>query len=111
MLRPSTKHGARGAVEPRAAAVGAGAGAEIPAELLAHRRRLGLAVAALEVRQDALEGVAPALRLAARVAVAELDRLVAAAVEQRVLHGLRQLGPGRLDVEVVVPASDWISWK
>ena len=34
--------------------------------------------------------------------VAELDRLLGAAVEQHVLHVRRQLGPRRLDVEAVV---------
>ena len=93
---------ARRLVEPAAAAVGAGPGAAILAEFLAHRRRLGLAVAPLEVRQDALPGMAAPRAAAARVEVAELDALVAAAPQQHVPDHLGQVAPRGLDVEAVV---------
>ena len=80
------EHEARRAVEARAVALRARPHAQVAAEFLAHHRRLGLAVAARQVRQDALEGMTLA-RLAARlVAVAELDLLAAAAVQQHLLH-------------------------
>src|SRR5690606_39509991 len=93
---------ALGAVQARAAAVGAGAFADVLAQLLAHGRGLGLAVAAIQVRDDALEPVL-ALRAAARIVdVGEGDDLVAAAVEHGIARLLVQLLPGRVDAEDVV---------
>src|SRR6202008_2778591 len=97
------EHEARGAVEAGALAFRARAHPAVAGELLAHHRRLGLAVAARQVRQDALELVAAARLAPGLRTVGELDRFRTAAVEQNVAHVLRQLGPGRLDVEAVVP--------
>ena len=96
------EHVARREVEPAAAAVGAGPRAAVLGEFLAHRGRFGLAVAALEVGQDAFPRVAALRGAAPRVEVAELDAFLAAAVQQHVAHGLRQVAPRRLDVEAVV---------
>ena len=55
--RSATKHVARGPVQARAAAVRAGAVADELGQFLAHRRRFGFPVAALQVRHDAFEGL------------------------------------------------------
>ena len=97
------EHVARGLVEPAAAAIDARTRATVLREFLAHGGRLGLAVAPLEVRQDAFPRVrAPGLG-ALGVEVAERDLLLATAPEQRVAHGLGQLLPRRFDVEAEVP--------
>ena len=93
---------ARCAVEAGATAVRARARAEVLGELLAHRQRLGLTVAALQIGQNALEAMPLAHRAAFALVVAELDDVRAAAVEQHMLHVGCKLGPGRLDVEVVM---------
>ena len=90
---------ARRAIQPAAAAIHARPHAAVLGEFLAHRRRFGFAIAALEVRQDAFPRVRTLRGRAFRVDVAELDLLLAAAPEQRVAHGLGQVVPGRLDVE------------
>ena len=56
-MRPATRTWRASAPQPRAVAVRAGAVVQVLGELLPHRGGIGLAVAALEVRQDALEGV------------------------------------------------------
>ena len=56
-VRSADEHVARGAIQARAVAFRAGLHAEILRQLLAHRHRFGLAIAALEVRQDAFERV------------------------------------------------------
>src|SRR3546814_5361984 len=82
---------ARGGIQARAAAVGAGALADVLRQFLAHRGRFGLPVAALQVRHDALELVL-ALGAAAGVGeVAEGDRVLAAA-EQNRLARLFEIG-------------------
>ncbi len=96
------EHVPRRAVQARAVAVRAGAQAEVLGELLAHRRRFGLAVPPLEVRQDALEAMLAARELAAGFRIAELDLFLAAAVEQQLPHFFGQLVPGLLDVEAEV---------
>jgi hypothetical protein len=86
---------ARLAAQARAAAVGAGLGCLVAGQVLAHRGRIGLAVAPREVGDDALEGMA---RLTMRGLpfwaplsglVDELDVVGARAVQQHLLH------PGR----------------
>jgi hypothetical protein len=78
---------ARGAVEARAGALGAGARADEARQFFLHRLRFGFLVAPLEVRDDALELVL-ALRAAARLGeVGEGDEFAAAAVQ----HGLADL--------------------
>ncbi len=88
--------------EARAVALRAAARAEVACEFLAHGERLGLVVAPLEVRQDALELVLALHRAAARVEVAELDLLALAALHQDVARLLRQARVRRLGVEAVV---------
>ena len=90
-------------VQAAAPAVRARAHAAVLREFLAHRRRLGLAIAPLEVRQDAFPRVRALRGGAFRVDVAELDLFLAAAPEQRVAHGFGQVVPRRLDVETEVP--------
>src|SRR5690606_12659716 len=96
------KHVAGGLVEPRALAIGARLLAEVTGQLLANHVRLGLAVAPLQIGEHALAGVPAALHVAARVDVADLDRLAAAAVEDDVTDVLRQRLERRLDIEAVV---------
>ena len=93
---------AGGAIEARALAVGTGAAREILGQLLAHRDRFGLAIAALEIRQDALEGVLALGGATLAVEVTELDFVLAAAMQQHLLDRVRQLVVGRFDVEIVV---------
>jgi len=69
----------RGEVEAAAAAVGAFASAPILRELLAHRRRFGLAPAPLEVRHDAFPRVTALRAAAPGVEIAEVDALLATA--------------------------------
>ena len=96
------EHVARGTVEARAVAVGAGALADVLGEFLAHRRRFGFAVAALEVRHDAFELVL-ALRAAAGLGeVVERDHVLAAAVQHGLPRLLGQLVPRRVDAEAVM---------
>ena len=99
---PPTNTNARGLGEARAIALGAAARAEVASELLAHGERLGLVVAALEVRQDALELVLAPDRAPARVEVAELDLLPVAALHQDVARLLREARVRRLRIEAVV---------
>ncbi len=93
---------ARLAPQPRAVALGAGLRVEVLRELLAHHHRIGLAVAPLEVRDDALERVLAHHRLAALGQVRERNLLVAAAVEDDLLHALGQLRERPLEVEADV---------
>ncbi|MNO54255.1 hypothetical protein D3C76_447210 [compost metagenome] len=81
-------HVARLAAQAGAVAVRAGLGAEELGQLLTHGGRFGLAVAALQVRQDALERVRALDDVAAVVEVAEVDVLPARAEQ----HGLLVLG-------------------
>src|SRR5438874_2354705 len=77
-------------------ALGARLGVEVFCELLAHHHRVGFPVAALEVGDDALEGVLAHRRLAAVREVLERDFLLLAAVENHLLHALGQLVEGAL---------------
>ncbi len=70
------EHEARRAVQSRALAFRARPHAEVARQLLAHHRRLRLAVAPRQVGNDALEGMALARALPGRFAVAELDGLL-----------------------------------
>ncbi len=93
---------ARLAAKARAAAVRAGAGVDVLRQLLAHHRGVGLAVAALVVRHDALERMrlhraAPAIRR-----VAERNLLRPRAVQHHLLHLVGKHLPGLLEVEAVV---------
>ena len=97
---------ARLAPQARAVAVGAGLGALVARQVLAHRDRVGLAEAPLEVRHDAFERM---LRLTLRRPAArafglvdELDLLAARAVQQHLRARFGQLLERRVDVEAVV---------
>ena len=80
-MRRNERH--RFALEARARTVGAGLGGTQARQVLTHHRRVGLAVAALEVGQDALEAVLALAELAAGLGVAELDLLVAEYIDRR----------------------------
>ena len=69
---------------------------------LASSLRLGVAVAALEVGEDALEGVAADGDVAAVVHVAEVDGGVATAVQDHLSISFAQFFPRLVQVEVVV---------
>ena len=89
----------------QAIAVAAFAGhvGEILAELLARPLALGLAVAAVDVGDDALERFLGVVGAHA-VLIGELDLVVAGAVQQRGLHLLRQILPLGVERELVVLA-------
>src|SRR5690606_7244358 len=76
------KYVARRGVEPRAGAARAGLHALILRELLADGVRLRLLIAALHVRDHALETVPASVLAASIVLVAEYDLFAAAAFEQ-----------------------------
>jgi hypothetical protein len=100
-------HVARLAAQPRAFAFGAGLHAAVAGQLLAHRRRIGLAVAPLHVGDDALEGVLLVDLAAGRGAglqrIAEADLLRRPSLQQRLADVGRQVLEWRLHVELVVP--------
>ncbi len=93
----------RGAIEPGSPALGAGARGAILGQLLAHCRRFGFLVAALQISDDAFEGVLALDRAALAVEVLELDLFIVAAEQHQILDLLRQAFEGRLDVELGVP--------
>jgi hypothetical protein len=95
-------HVARLAPQPRAAAIRAGLQVDELGELLPHRLRIGLAIAPLEARQDALERVFLDAGAAALVRIVEGHLLLAGPVQDDVLHALVEHLPGLLDVEAVV---------
>ena len=78
------EHVACGAVEPGAAAFGAGPRRAVLGELLAHRGRFGLAVAAFEILDDAFEGMSALDGAALAVEILEFDLLVVAAEQDQV---------------------------
>src|SRR5687768_16486101 len=92
---------ARLAAQARAVAVRAELRVAKLGELLAHHQRLGLAIAPLEVRQHALEGVLAHLAAAALGDVAESDLLLARAVQDELLRRRVEHLPGRFGVEAV----------
>ncbi len=92
---------ARLAPQALAVALRAGPRGDVARQFLAHDARIGLAVALLQVGDDAHEGMLARLR-AALGQVAEGDLLAAAAVEDDLLQVLGELLEGRLDIEVVV---------
>ena len=98
---------ARLAPQPGATAMGAGLGGLVARQVLAHRDRIGLAVAPLEVRDDALERVrtldAAGLAFGALRLVDKLDFIVARTIEQRFAGRRRQVLVRRFDVKAVMP--------
>ena len=93
---------ARGAVQALAFAGRAGLVRQILRQLLAHRDRFGLLVAALEVRQHAFELVHARDDAAALVRILEGDLLLAAAVEHGIARLLAELRERLLGIELVV---------
>nr|GFD53470.1 hypothetical protein [Tanacetum cinerariifolium] len=73
------------ATQARTTAVRAGLGAEELGQLFAHGCRFGFPIAALKVRDDALERVRALNDVATVIQVTEVDVLGAAAVEQNLL--------------------------
>src|SRR6185437_8008610 len=77
---------------------------QIFGQLLAHHDRIGLAIAALEVRDDALERVLARHRLAAVGQILEGDLFLVAAVQDHLLDALRQLVERLVQIEAVMLA-------
>ena len=100
---PATNTSARSAFRRAPPQSGQGRMPRYLRELFAHRRRLGLPIAPLEIRAGCPRRHGACAACGRALLVAEFDDLIAAAVQQHVLHVRWQLGPGRLDVEVVVP--------
>ena len=90
------------AAQAGAAAVRAGLGAEELGEFFPHGLRFGLAVAPLEVGNDALEGVGAFDDVAAVVEVAEFDILRAAAEQDDFLVLSAQIVERLLQAEAIV---------
>ena len=82
---------ARLAPQTAAAAFLARLAAEVLGEFLAHRVGISLAVAALHVRDHALEGMLALVNTAALAVVAETDLLLVAAVQDHVTNFFRQV--------------------
>ena len=80
---------AGGFVEARAVTIRTSLAVEELGELLAHGTRLGLAVAAIQVRQHTLKAMRFSYLHAARVGVEEVDLFLAAAVEDDLLQFFR----------------------
>jgi hypothetical protein len=87
-------------LEPVTVAARAGNVGEILCQFLARPLALGLAVAALEVGDDALERFLGVVGADA-VLIGELDFIVAGAVQQRCLGFLRQVLPLGVERELV----------
>ena len=87
-------------LEPRAPALRARAEAHVLLDPLALLRRVGLAVAALEVLDDPLEGEHVRALAAHPVAVPDVDPLAAGAVQEEVLLLVRQLLPRPVEVDL-----------
>ncbi len=88
-------------LQARALADGARAEAHVLLDPLPLRGRVGLAVAALEARDDPLEREHVRAPAAHAVAVGDVDALAVGAVEEPVLLLLGQLAPGRVEVDLV----------
>ena len=99
---PADEHVARAPVEPRATARLAGAGAEVPGEIVADHARLGLPVPALHVGEHPFERVLAGVVPPAFRAEREADGLGAAAVQDDVAHRGRKVAERSVDIEPVV---------
>src|SRR3954453_1722620 len=88
-------------LQPGALADGARAKRHVLLDPLARRRRVGLAVAALEARDDAVEREHVLTPPPHAVAVLDVDLLAVGAVEEPVLLRLGQLGPRLGGVDLV----------
>ena len=96
------EHVPRRPVQAGALAVGAGLVGLIFGQFLAHRHRIGLAVTALHVGNDALEAVTLHHRCSTRRDGLEGNRLAAAAVEDDVLGFIRQVVERLFGIEAVM---------
>ena len=90
------------AVEPSTFAVRAGLAVQISSQFFTDGVGFGLAIAPVEVRNNAFESVFLLDLHTASVLVVELDLFLPAAVKDDLLQCLRQVAERRLDVEVVV---------
>ena len=95
-------HVARLFAQARTLAFRADAGVEVFRQFLAHGGRIGLAVATLQIVDDALERMRAQRWLAALVEVAERNLFLAGAVQHHLLDILRQAFVRTLQVEVVM---------
>ena len=95
-------HVARLLAQAGAVAARAGLVADQLGQLLAHGDRVGFLVTALEVDDDALEGVLAHRDLAALVDVAERQLFLAGTVKDDLPDAFGQFVPRRVDVEAVV---------
>ena len=98
---PADEHRARLRAQPRAAAHRARAQRHELLDLLARPLRVGLAVAALEVRDDPLEARRVGALAPEAVAVGDLHRLAVRPVQEQVALLVAQLLPRRVQVDVV----------
>ena len=99
--RPGDQHGERLRPQSRAVALRAWPHAHELLDLLAREFRVGLAVAALEVRDDPLKARRVGALASVAVAVAHLDRFAVGAVKEGPPLLLAQRAPGRLEVDPV----------
>jgi hypothetical protein len=96
------QHRPRLGLQPRALARRARPQRHELLDLLAREIGVGLAVAALEVGQDALEARRVRALAPVAVAVGDLDPVAVGAVEEEVAHVLVERLPRRLEVDVVL---------
>ncbi len=87
--------------QPRALALRARPHRHVLLDLLARPVRVGLPVAALEVRHDALEARHVRALAAHAVAVGDVQPIAVRAVQEQVLLVLRQVEPGLVEVDLV----------
>ena len=90
------------APQPRAVALRARLRIQILGQLLAHHDRVGLAIAPLEVGNDAFEGVLAHRRLATVGKIGERDLFLIAAIQHHLLDFLGQLREWLVQVEAVM---------
>ena len=89
-------------VQALAVAIRAGLVGEVFGQLLAHRDGIGLAIAALHVRDDPLEPMSPRPGAPALAGVGELDGIASAAVEHHLLDVVGQFVERGVQIKVVV---------
>src|SRR5436309_3573770 len=92
-------HMPRFAPQPRAMTLRARLRVEILRKLLAHHHGVRLAITALEIRNDPLEGMLAYRRFATLGQIRESNLFLFAAVEDHLLHMLGQLIEGLLQLE------------
>ncbi len=95
-------HVARLQTQSRTLAFRAGAAIEVFRQFLAHRGRISLLVASLQIVDDTLEGVFAQHRFASVVHVLERDFFTPGAVQDDLLDVVRQAFEGLLQIEVVM---------